>query len=213
LLSSTTGFENAPTTHGVLIPSLMALFSAVSANYLLKEKISKVQLCGYFLIILGVILRFEASSLNDDYITADSYFVLSAVLWTIYSIQYKKTGLDPIVATAFVTVGSMIIMIPPYIIYQLNNPHSLDISGSIVQIVFQGLLASIVALITFNKSVQILGASKATSFAALVPALVVIFAAPILDEQPDIDDIIFVILMSFGVLLASGAIKKPSKLV
>ncbi|MEQ1790176.1 MAG: DMT family transporter [Rickettsiales bacterium] len=204
LLICSLGFASAPATHSVIIPCTMSLFVAVICYSFFKDKISAVSGFGYMAILCGVAFKLSLS----EYIFADLYFIGGGLLFAIFTIFSRKTGFAPLVTTAFVSSGSMLLLVVPYMIYQIYNPHEMNIGASIFQIVYQGIITSIISLLTYNLAVKYIGTTSTSAFAALVPVMVTIGAIPILGEIPNQDDIIFVCLMTIGVLLASGICNK-----
>jgi drug/metabolite transporter (DMT)-like permease len=61
----------------------------------------------------------------------------------------------------------------------------------IIQSVFQGLVATILAMLTYLKAIALLGTERTAAFLALVPIVTGVLAVPLLDEP-------------LGVWLASG---------
>ena len=211
VLISAIGFKYAPASHGILIPGTMPLWVALLSLFLFKEKFSGWRLLGYGLIFLGILYKLGSSLLMGmDWVLVDGYFLFAAILWAIYTVSNRKSHLSPLAATAWITSGTAFFMLIPYLYYQSRFPHSLDLMGSLTQIVYQGIFTSIVSLITYNKAIEIIGASRTSAFAALVPAMVTLLAYPILDEKPTLRDLAFVACMTLGVLLASNLISKKS---
>ena len=207
LIVTSYGFKNAPASHGLLTPCSMTLIVAILSYFILNERITKVKFVGYILILCGIVFKFSADY-SGSIDTADLYFLAGGILWSIYTVQNKRLRfLSAIVATSFVASFSMILLIIPYAIYQLNNPHPLPIIPAISQIIYQGIFTSIISLIMYNRALLIIGAAQSSSFAAINPVLVMALAIPFLGEYPNHNDIIFAGLMSSGVFLASGIIK------
>lgn len=206
LMLTSLGFQRAPSSHGILTPSSMPLFIAILSFFILKESVSSLRIVGYLFILAGVIFRFTmAYVLSGGIETADIYFLLAGLSWSIYTVQNKRIGyLSPVVATSFVACGSMIFLAIPYAIYQYEYPHALPLMVTVQQVLYQGVLTSVISLIMFNRAIQIIGASKTSSFTALVPCMVILLGIIILHEMPTNSDLIFVALMSVGVFFASG---------
>jgi len=74
-----------------------------------------------------------------------------------------------------------------------------------IQVIFQGLVVSIISLVLYGRAVLILGASGGSAFGALVPALSALLAIPLLGEWPTASGWVGIVLISAGVHLASGA--------
>lgn len=203
LLATSSGFKLAPASHGVLTPCSMTLFVAMLTYFFLREKITKVRFAGYMFIFTGVVFKFIISHGS----LADCYFLIGGFLWAVYTIQNKKSGLSPLVVTSFVTVGGTLFLIIPYSIYLFYNPHPMATDALLQQIIYQGFFTAIVSFITYNRAVALIGAGRASSFAALIPVMVTLASIPLLGEYPDSNDMVFAALMSAGVFLASGVVK------
>ena len=74
-----------------------------------------------------------------------------------------------------------------------------------IQVIFQGILVTIVSIVLYGRAVAFLGASGGAAFGALVPALSALIAIPLLGEWPSETDWLAIGLISAGVYLASGA--------
>lgn len=209
------GFKYAPAGHSILTPCSMTAFVAIGSYLFLKEKFSSIRIVGYSLIICGVIFKLSYGALNGD-LFADLLFLGGAICWTSYTIQTKKSShIPPLANAAFVQVGSMILIAVPYAIYQFNDPHALPLKDSVIQLIYQGLFTSVISLILYVKAIEYIGTSRASSFAALLPVMVLLGSIPILGEHPSGKDIVFAGIMSAGVFLASGItnriLKRPPK--
>jgi drug/metabolite transporter (DMT)-like permease len=79
------------------------------------------------------------------------------------------------------------------------------------QILSQGILSGVVALIAYGAAVARLGASRAAVFTALPPALAAMLAIPVLGEIPSPVMWVGVVLAVGGVALASGALPLPKR--
>lgn len=200
------GFAHAPATHGVLIPCMLSLFVAIMAYTFLKEKISLIRIIGYIVILTGVAFKLSLS----EHLVADLYFIAGGFLFAIFTLFSRKAGFEPLVTTAFVSSGSMLLLIIPYTLYQVYYPHEMDLASSLFQMIYQGFITSIVALLAYSFAVKRIGATSTSAFAALVPVFVTLGAIPILNEIPNNDDLVFVSLMTIGVFLASGIVRKKA---
>ena len=203
LLVCNMGFQSAPASHAILTPSTMPIWVALGAYFFFSEKVGIFRMSGYFFILTGAI--FKLSTGEHGIAATDLYFLGGGMLWALYTVQAKRyKHLSPIVATSFVASGTMILFAIPYLIYQIMDPHTLPIVESAKQIIYQGILVSVISLITYNRAMQIIGASQAASFAAFVPVMATLLAITFLDEIPTENDWILVVLMTVGVFLASG---------
>jgi len=209
LMCTSNGFVRAPASHGVLTPCSMTLFVAILTFFFLREQITKIRFVGYALILSGVIFKFAI----DGASSADFYFLAAGLLWAINTIANKKLNLNPLAVTAFICTGSAIILVIPYCLSLYLYPHPMPLVPTLIQGVYQCLFTAIISFITYTSAVNLIGAGRASSFAALIPVLVILFSIPILGEYPSQIDLIFAAFMSMGVFLASGVVRLVDKSV
>jgi len=73
-----------------------------------------------------------------------------------------------------------------------------------VQLIYQGPLTGIVALLVYTRAVAILGATRASAFTALLPLSAMLLAIPVIGEWPSLGNAIGAVLAAAGVLLATA---------
>lgn len=219
VLLSSSGLQFAPAAQaGALIPGTLPLWAALLALMFLKEHISGLRRVGLALIPIGIItilgaglLHFESGQWRGHLL-----FIGASVAWATFTVTMRvagRAGLDAMHAAAIVSVVSMVVYLP---IYLLFLPHQLAATpwpAIIGQTLFQGIVVSIGSLFAFARAVNILGASLAASFASLVPVLAMLAAIPLLGEIPGNSDVLGIVVITAGVFLASGAyaafVRKP----
>jgi drug/metabolite transporter (DMT)-like permease len=84
-----------------------------------------------------------------------------------------------------------------------------------IQVIFQGIVVTIISLVLYCRAVLILGASRGSAFGALVPALSAVLAIPLTGERPTASGWVGIVLISAGVYLASGgtAVGNASRII
>ena len=131
---------------------------------------------------------------------------LGAFLWAVYTLAYRRGGIDPAAAAGVIAAWSTILL-PPIALSE--NPAGMLSAGPAVllgQVPSQSVLSGTVALVAFGAAVSILGSSRAAIFSALAPALAALIAVPWLGEIPAPLTIVGVVLAVVGVALGSGAV-------
>lgn len=127
----------------------------------------------------------------------------AAVIWAIYTLLFRRSGLTPVQSAALICVWSAALYLPAYLLLGLSR-FSLASRGEIaLQVCYQGVLMSGGALITYNRAVSLLGSSAATAVIALLPAVASILAIPVLGEIPSLAEGMSIAVIVLGVLLAS----------
>lgn len=73
-----------------------------------------------------------------------------------------------------------------------------------------GVFAGIFAVLTFTRSMELLGPSKAAVYPALVPAFGILLGLPITGEMPTLNQFAGLALVTLGLLIAIGVIRRPA---
>jgi drug/metabolite transporter (DMT)-like permease len=209
------GLRFAPAyDQGALNPGCMPLFVAPIASIVLGEKRSTVQSLGLSLVLAGVVdvVAWHAATWNVSRTCGDALFLVAAFMTACGTVVMRQAKLDPLHATALVATGSLMIYLPIYLPLHGMRLAQVPLGEVALQATFQGVLVTIVALFLYGRAVAILGASRGAAFGALVPALSALFAIPLLGEWPGETDWAGIVLISIGVLLASGGLSSGSRL-
>jgi drug/metabolite transporter (DMT)-like permease len=193
-----------------LNPGCIPLFVAAIAFAFAHETVSSAQKSGLALIVAGAVLLIVSNGTRiDELWTTSRAFgaalaLFAAFMWAVFTVVMRRAKLDPLHAAALVSVGSLVIYLPMYVVLRGASLAQVPPVELAVQIVFQGLLVTIVSLVLYGRAIAVLGASGGAAFGALVPALAALIAIPLLGEWPSATDWLAVLLISAGVYLASG---------
>jgi drug/metabolite transporter (DMT)-like permease len=189
-----------------LNPGCMPLFVALIAATVLAEKPSTAQKIGLSLILSGslIIIGWHAATWSVSRNFGDALFLVASFLTAGYTVIMRQSKLDPIHVAALVSTGSLVIYLPIYLVIRGIHLTEVPLADLAVQVIFQGIVVTIIALVLYGRAVVILGASSGSSFGALVPVLSALLAIPLLGEWPTTSDWVGIILVSGGVYLASG---------
>lgn len=201
------GLSFAPAGHaGVITPASMLAFSTLGGVFLLGDRIQPHRLFGLVIIVLGLcVIGFENfAAITKDFWIGDLMFLAGGLLWASYTVGCRAWSVDPLQATALVSVLSMVGFTP---VYLATGPHGLfeaPLSEIAFQAIFQGVFAAVLALLFYTRSVAILGASRGAVFSAMVPGIAVLLAYPVLGDVPSPFEFAGVITVTLGVTAALG---------
>ena len=201
------GMTFAPAAHiGVMLPGVMPMFVALFAVLLFGERFGGARLAGYGLVLAGVLGLGGANLLEagaGDW-RGHVLLLLSAASWACFTLAFKRSGLTAWQAAALINAVSIVIMVA--IDLTQDGPNLWDLPWQIVamQGFAQGILSGLLALAAYSYAVTVLGASKASAFVSLTPALTALIAALSLGEWPDGIAIAAILTVGAGVALASG---------
>lgn len=213
MLVAATSMQFAPVAHvGVLMPGTMPLFVALYALLLFGERLSAWKITGLALIVLGdvavggfgifTILQNDLGHAWLGYVL----MLLAAALWAAFTLAQRRSGLDPWMATAVVGIGSFLGFTPFYLMVHGLSVFQHAWSEIALHGLYQAVGSGIIALAAYGIAIQHLGAQRAATFSSLVPALAALLGIPLLGEMPDLAAWAGVALVTFGLMLATGAL-------
>lgn len=213
-LLQTGGYAFAPLAHGAVIaPSTVTILSTLAAGILLGEILTRSHLAGAALVLAGIAMIgwqgiFDSAPGERAWI-GDMLFFLSSVLWAGFTLLIRHWRINAIRATAVVAVLSMLVTVPVYLGYR-GSAHlaTLPTVTLAVQGVVQGLVQSVITLMAYNRSIAILGVSRAVLFPAIVPAISVLIGIPALGEIPSPLQAAGIVVVSVGMLVAVGTLNR-----
>jgi drug/metabolite transporter (DMT)-like permease len=195
---------------GVLLGGTMPFFVAVLSFLLYRERFGAMRLAGFAAILVALALIGGAPVLRGEG-AGQLLLPLGGMLWAVYTHAFKRSGLDAVAAAGLIAAWSTILLLPFAAIEGTEAIKTAGIGMIGWQIVSQGVLSGIVALICYGAAVSRLGATRASIFTALPPALAALLAIPMLGETPTPAAWIGVVLAVGGVALASGAMRLSGK--
>jgi drug/metabolite transporter (DMT)-like permease len=176
------------------------------ATTVLAEKPSRAQKFGLSLILSGalIVIGWHSAAWSISRSFGDVLFLVASSLTACYTVIMRQSKLDPIHVAALVSTGSLAIYTPIYFMFYGIHLAQVPFADLTVQVIFQGVVVTIISLVLYGRAVLILGASGGSAFGALVPALSAVLAIPLLGEWPTTSGWIGIGLISGGVYLASG---------
>jgi drug/metabolite transporter (DMT)-like permease len=195
-----------------LNPGCIPLFVAAIAFVVAGERVSAAQKTGLALMLAGAVLlvAWNATGAGQSWSTgralAAALAALAALMWAVFTLVMRRAELEPLHAAALVSVGSLAGYLPLYLAWRGVALAQAPAAELAIQVIFQGVLVTIVSLLLYGRAVAILGASGGASFGALVPALSALIAIPLLGEWPGATEWFGIVVISAGVYLASGGL-------
>ena len=200
------GFKYAPASHGaILLSGMQPFLISVVAWLLVGTRPSRIRSIGLGLIGLGLVCAAMPylTAWSPDYAFGDLLIFLSSVCWAFYGVLAARWRYSPWVLTRAIAYGSAVVYLPIYLLWLPKELSNAPLSMLIIQSAFQGLSATILAMLTYLKALELLGPERASSFLALVPIVIGILAVPLLDEPLTPWLAGGIVLVSFGSWVAS----------
>jgi drug/metabolite transporter (DMT)-like permease len=201
------GAQWAPAAHiGVFMAGSVPLFTALGAALLGRERVTGLRLAGLGLVVAGMGV-FSAGSFADLPATwrGDLLFVLAAMLWAVYTLAFRSSGLTPWQGAAVVNAWSALLLLPLVAWFGAPRLFTAPWGDVALQALGQGVMAGLLGLVTYMAAVARLGAAKASLSAALVPPMTAMGGAWLLDEPLAAMTWAAVVLVMAGVAIAAVA--------
>ena len=133
-------------------------------------------------------------------------FVAAGTAWAGFGILLRKHRLDPLLASAIVSVSALLTYVPAYLVFTGGTRlWAAEPSTFWVEALVQGVIAGAGTLFTYAKMVTLLGPARAAVFPALAPGLAALMAWPVLNHVPGGAEIAGLVLAISGLLLAVTA--------
>lgn len=209
------GLKYAPSGHfGIIAPSSMLIFTAFGSIFGLREKLSSARVLGVLFILIGIVIigSYSAVQSSSSFLLGDLMFVGCGGLWASYTLLCRYWNMNSWLATAQVSVISMLVYLP---VYLFNEPHALfdiPLTTLLLHGAFQGGLVAVLALFCYSKAVALLGTVRGAIFSAMVPPLSLIFGYFLLDERIAGYEYVGLVIVFWGMLLALGLCFKSANM-
>jgi drug/metabolite transporter (DMT)-like permease len=203
ILVGVAGYQFAPLAHGAALqPAALTLGATFLAMVVGGERLKWRQALGLVAMVAGIAAVAGPGLFAGDAATlpGDALFILAGLMWASFGALAKRWGLAPLQATAALSVISAAVYVPIYLaLYGIDHLAAISLDMLAAQIVVQGVLSGVVAVVAFTHVVRLIGPAKAGLFPALVPAVAVLIGMPITGEIPGL-------WQAAGIVLATGGL-------
>jgi len=191
--------ERVPAGDQALFSNAIVLVATLTAGRLwLGERLTRGQLGGVAIMLAGVALTgaqaLAVLRLGPGHVALAG----AALLWTLYTVAARAWRVPALTATAIVCVGGMLAYVPVYLIVAGPRFLAADPAALVAQGLFQGVLTGIVSLVTYTRTIELLGAGPAALFTALIPPTATLLGWLVLGETPGVPQIAGAALVSVG---------------
>jgi drug/metabolite transporter (DMT)-like permease len=213
VLAGVGGYAFAPLAHGALIqPAAVTIGSIALAAWLLRDRPTRERLLGLGVIVAGLAIVAGPGLFAGGAMTplGDAMFLAAGLMWAAFSILSKRWGAGPVEATALVSVLSGVVLVPVVAATSgFGRILALPSGELAAQVVVQGVLSGVVAVLAFTSAVKWLGASRAAAFPAMVPVTATLLGIPVAGEWPTALQLGGLVVVVAGLILAVGLVRVP----
>ena len=192
---------------GILVSSAPLVTAIAAAIFYKDERMDSRQVGGSLLAFVGMVLVV----LNGKFILhlntlGDSLALAAAVSWTFYSLILKGTSerYSTVFITRKVFFYGLLTMVPYFLFISPLDPDPAILSRPQVygNLIYLGLVASLVCFLVWNKVVTILGTVRTMNLIYTQPFFTMLFSYIILSERITWMAIAGALLISIGMFFA-----------
>ncbi len=201
------GFSFAPSAHaGVFvnggIPFWTVILVAMTTGFnLSRHTLIALGLsgCGLLMIAFDSLI---AHPLAGQW-RGDVLFFIAALCWATFGLLIRRWQINPLLAVCGIATFSMLAYLPVYILWLPKGIFDAGTGDIVLQCVYQGIIAALLAAGMFSYATHKIGACEAAMMLALVPALSAIGGYFILGEALTAIVILGILVVSVGALLGA----------
>ncbi|MFZ2989981.1 DMT family transporter [Ideonella sp.] len=165
----------------------MSLMGMLLGAVVLGEQLSRRKLTGIGVVLLGLVLvsGVDTASFTARAALGDLMFLAAGTLWACFGIVLRQHRLDPLLATAVVSLSALLTYVPVYFL-SIGIDRLVAVLPQVfwTEVLVQGVIAGAGTLFTYAKMVSLLGPGRAAIFPALAPGLAALMAWPVLGHVP-----------------------------
>lgn len=196
----------APASHAAVFPfTAMSVMGMVMGAVVLGDRMTRRRMAGIAVVLTGLVLvsGVEASSLTLRASIGDAMFLAAGTLWAGFGIVLRKHRLDPLLATAVISISALVTYVPAYA-FLTGGEQLIAAAPHVfwVEVLVQGMIAGAGTLYTYSKMVSLLGPSRAAVFPALAPGLAALMAWPVLGHLPGMLETMGLLMVMAGLIVA-----------
>ena len=203
------GLKTVTASRASIVIAMNPIFITIFAYTLFKEKLTRINVIGILLCVLGAIIVISKGNpvamIQEGLGTGELYILGCVASWVLYSLIGKiaMKDMSPLAAVTYsCLVGDILLFLPACMEGMPGNIavySAVDWSG----IFYLGFFGSVLGFTWYYQGIKKIGASKASVFINFVPISAVILACLILKEKLDLSLITGAIMVIGGAYLTN----------
>jgi len=182
------------------------IFTALLVHWIFKEPLRRNMIIGSIIALIGVgLVVFSGSVLLQINPLGDFLSIMAALMWAVYCLILKPLGKK--YPTAFITRKVFLYSIISLLVYFLFDP--LQVKTEVLfhpvvtlNLLFLGIVASMLCFIAWNAAVKVLGPSRTANYIYVQPFSTLVLSSIILSEIITLASMIGALCIIGGVYLA-----------
>lgn len=213
-LGESFGLKYVSSTIGAVIVSTIPLFAPVAAYYFHKEQLSKMNILGILISIIGVAIIIFNKSFSLIVSPIGLACMFAAVGAAVgYSVVLKKLAAkyNPTTLITYQNSLGLLYFLPLFLIFDWQHfIQAIPTQEVINSLVLLAVFGSTLAFIFFTYGLSYLGITKSNIFINAIPVFTAIFAYFVIDEVITIQKIIGMLIVISGIFFSQMKFKKKA---
>lgn len=201
--------------NATILNSFIPIFILIIVSLFFKEKISKHQVIGIFVSLLGVFIILSRLDINIikniTFNKGDLWMLLAALDWAMYSIllkHFRPTELRAMTFLGIMMILGTIFLIPVYLANPFNESMITLNKDVIYALTYIAIFPSIISYLAWNYGLQKIGAALGGQYIHLMPIFGALMAVLFLDEKIKLYHILGGISIALGLWLSMQKYKE-----
>jgi len=195
--------------NATILNSFIPIFILIIVSLFFKEKISRYQVLGIFVSLLGVFIILSRLDINIikniTFNKGDLWMLVAALDWAMYSIllkYLKPTELKPMTFLGIMMILGTIFLIPLYLTNPFNESMITLNKDVIYALAYIAIFPSIISYLAWNYGLQKIGAALGGQYIHLMPIFGALMAVVFLDEKIELYHILGGVGIALGLWLS-----------
>jgi len=166
------GVTLAPASHGsILVPGLIPLATLALSRAVHGTPMARRQVVGGLTSIAGLALVVGPElGGGGSTLLGDGLFVISATVWSAYTLIGRAARLEPVVLTLYgAALGAVAFAVPGFV----ASGGAAAIGGAsaraLLSVAYLGSIGTVLSFVTYLLGVRLIGPARATAYAVLIP--------------------------------------------
>jgi len=203
------GLRDTTATNAALLNATSPIFIALASLLLLGTRLSALAVFGTLLSFAGVLVIVSRGSLDVlrtfELNTGDAWILLSALSWAGYTVclRWRPAELRGLDLLTVIAAASVMMLAPLCVIEALAGRVLIPTGASITGIAYVGIVASVLAYISWNHGVAQIGPARAGPFMYLMLVYTPILSILFLGERIEPFHLAGAALIIAGIYLAT----------
>jgi drug/metabolite transporter (DMT)-like permease len=206
------GYAYAPLAHGAVIQPAFAMMGTTAlAAWVLRDRPPRARLIGIAVMVAGLVVIAGSGLFHGSRLAplGDAMFAVAGLLWAGFTVVTNRWGVKALPATAALSAVAALFIVPVYGLTQdFSRIAAMPVPDLFIQLLVQGVLTGVVAVVFFTRAAELAGAARAGIFPALVPAATILIGIPVTGEWPTLLQLAGLALVSLGLFAAVGLGRK-----